>query len=170
MTERYAAEGGTLNFRVWRMLQYTYQEGHILIRPMHNTGPCSGKWTACQDAHDNFFIGASGEAAPCMPVSGFLMMKGISMGNVKKDPLQKILSESKLTDWTLLKLEDIYRVNAKCRECPYRDACCGGCRALAYGLSGDLCGTDPMRCAYFFGGFSDRLNELVKKFTKEPDA
>lgn len=165
LTERYAAEGGTLGFWLWRLLQYRPCGGRIGIVPTHNTGKCSGKWTACQDAHKNFFIGAAGEAAPCMPVSGFLMMQGVSMGNVKKEPLQKLLSESGLTDWTLLKLEDIYRVNEKCRECQYRDACCGGCRALAYGLTGDLCGNDPMRCTYFFGGFYDRLNGLVKQYS-----
>lgn len=165
LIEKYAEQQGPLTLCMWQLLWYHCRGGRVSISPMHHAGESSDGWTACQDAHDNFFIGATGEVAPCMPVSGTLLMRGVSLGNVKETPLQTLLSDSKLTEWTLLTLKDLYRANAKCRECPYRDACCGGCRALAYGLTGDLYGSDPLRCAYFYGGYYDRVNALVRRYT-----
>lgn len=164
LAEKYTEQRGSLTLCIWQLLWYSRRGERVLITPFHNTKKGSPRWTACQDAHDNFFIGATGEIAPCMPLSGTLLMQNISLGNVKKTPLQSLLSDSKLTEWTFLTLEDLYRVNAKCRDCPYRNACRGGCRALAYGMTGDWRGSDPLRCAYFYGGFYDRVNALVDRY------
>jgi len=63
-------------------------------------------------------------------------------GNVCESPLEEIFHESEL----LNSLRDTSLLKGKCGQCPVRNLC-GGSRARAYALTGDLFAEDPC-CAY----------------------
>jgi radical SAM protein with 4Fe4S-binding SPASM domain len=65
-----------------------------------------------------------------------------SAGNLRYRPLGDIYRGSDL----FVALRDPDNLHGKCRECDYRTLC-GGSRARAYAMTGDLFGADPL-CAY----------------------
>ena len=81
------------------------------------------------------FINHRGEVYP----SRFLPL---SAGNVTVQPLAEIYCDSPL----FVSLRDTSKLKGKCGGCPARTVC-GGSRARAYALTGDLFATDPC-CAY----------------------
>jgi radical SAM protein with 4Fe4S-binding SPASM domain len=81
------------------------------------------------------FIDARGEVYP----SRFLPL---SAGNITTQPLSQVYCESSL----FVALRDSSKLKGKCGRCPARNVC-GGSRARAYALTGDLFAEDPC-CAY----------------------
>jgi radical SAM protein with 4Fe4S-binding SPASM domain len=66
----------------------------------------------------------------------------ISAGNVTREPLSEVYSKSPL----LAALRDSSRLKGKCGRCLVRNVC-GGSRARAYAMTGDLFAQEPC-CAY----------------------
>ena len=81
------------------------------------------------------FISHIGDVFP----SGFLPLKG---GNVKRQSLGEIYGSSEL----FVSLRDNSRLKGKCGRCEFRDLC-GGSRARAWAVTGDVFASDPF-CAY----------------------
>jgi len=81
------------------------------------------------------FINYRGEAYP----SRFLPLSG---GDVTRQSLSEVYSESPL----FVSLRDSSRLKGKCGRCPARNVC-GGSRARAYAMTGDLFASDPC-CAF----------------------
>jgi len=81
------------------------------------------------------FIDPTGEVYP----SRFLPL---SAGNVTTQPLSKLFCESPL----FVSLRDSSKLKGRCGRCPARNVC-GGSRARAYAMTGDLFAEDPC-CAY----------------------
>jgi len=81
------------------------------------------------------FINHTGEVYP----SRFLPLSG---GNVTTQPLAEVYCDSPL----LVSLLDSSRLTGKCGRCKFRNVC-GGSRARAYAMTGDLFAPDPC-CAY----------------------
>ena len=102
-----------------------YEPDPVLLRTSRGVG----------DGRGFVFISHTGDVCP----SGFLPLSG---GNVKDQPLSKIYQNSPLFQ----KLRDADCLTGKCGRCEYRYLC-GGSRARAYSLTGDIMGADPY-CAY----------------------
>ena len=85
------------------------------------------------------FISHIGEVYP----SGFLPLKA---GNVKQQPLAEIYRTSEL----FVGLRDNANLKGKCGVCEFRDLC-GGSRARAWSMTGDVFASDPL-CAYMPNG------------------
>ena len=81
------------------------------------------------------FISHTGEVQP----SGFLP---VSAGNVRNASVGDIYRKSEL----FLELRNTDNLRGKCGDCEFREIC-GGSRARAYALSGDIFGADPC-CTY----------------------
>ena len=81
------------------------------------------------------FINEKGEVYP----SRFLPL---SAGNVISQPLSDLFCNSDL----FVSLRDSSKLKGKCGRCPARNVC-GGSRARAYAITGDLFAADPC-CAY----------------------
>ena len=77
------------------------------------------------------FISHRGEVFP----SGFLP---VSAGNVRKSSLAEIYRESPL----FVSLRDTSNLRGKCGACEFREVC-GGSRARAYAVSGDIFAEEP---------------------------
>ncbi|WP_457742111.1 SPASM domain-containing protein [Thermococcus sp.] len=63
----------------------------------------------------------------------------IPVGNVYEQNLSDIWINSDL----LIKLRDRNNLKGSCKSCEYRNIC-GGCRAAAYWITGDVFGEDPI--------------------------
>lgn len=81
------------------------------------------------------FISHTGEVQP----NGFLP---VCAGNVRKASVADIYRNSEL----LKQLRDTANLNGKCGDCEFKEVC-GGSRARAYAVKGDLFTEDPS-CAY----------------------
>ena len=89
------------------------------------------------------FISHTGEVLP----SGFLPL---TAGNVRSDSVGDIYRNSEL----FLELRDTDNLRGKCGDCEFREIC-GGSRARAYALSGDIFAADPS-CVYVPGASAKR--------------
>lgn len=81
------------------------------------------------------FVSHRGDVYPC----GYLPM---NCGNIREERLIEIWDESK----DLARLRDISALEGKCGVCGYKQVC-GGCRARAFGMTGNYLGEEPF-CAY----------------------
>ena len=81
------------------------------------------------------FVSHIGDVYP----SGFLPLKA---GNVKSESLSEIYRSSKL----FVALRDNRNLHGKCGRCEFRELC-GGSRARAWSMTGDVFGSDPL-CTY----------------------
>lgn len=77
------------------------------------------------------FVDAVGKVFPC----GYLP---ISVGDVHTQTLKEILASSAM----LAQLRDVERLEGRCHGCEYAPVC-GGCRARAFGTTGNLFGEEP---------------------------
>ncbi len=113
-------------FRV--MLQRAKQEGRRVTFQSHGmaamTKGCLAGTAVC-------FISRVGQVQPC----GYLP---VAAGNVREQPLSRIWREAEL----FAALRDPGRLEGKCGACEYKTVC-AGCRARAYGVTGDYLAEEP---------------------------
>ena len=88
----------------------------------------------CQAGRTFIGINAEGDVAPCV----HLLDTPVCCGNVREQPLSKILAESEV----MRTLRGKRPVKGKCGRCRYGDSC-RGCRSLAHHLTGDYLAEDP---------------------------
>ncbi len=81
------------------------------------------------------FVSHRGEVFPC----GYLPLEA---GNVRQQPLQEIWESAPL----FAQLRDPNLLSGKCGRCEFKRVC-GGCRARAYGMTGDYLAEEPF-CTY----------------------
>jgi heme b synthase len=81
------------------------------------------------------FISHKGEVFPC----GYLPLPA---GSVREQPLEQIWRDAPI----FKKLRDPELLQGKCRRCEFKRIC-GGCRARAYGMTGNYLGEEPF-CVY----------------------
>lgn len=93
------------------------------------------KSAGCLAGKSFMFISHRGIAQPC----GYLEMDS---GDVRKEGVKKVWEESPV----FTKLRDLRSYQGKCGACRFL-AICGGCRARAYELRGDMLGEEPY-CSY----------------------
>ena len=104
------------------------------------------------DGNGFVFISHTGEIWP----SGFLPL---TAGNVKKDSLVDVYRNSEIFKG----LRDYSKLKGKCGVCEYKSVC-GGSRARAYAVTGELMGSDPF-CVYIPKGYL--ISGEEKKFWNE---
>ena len=120
-----------------------------------------------EDAHicsamlNKVALQANGELIPCAPLAGLFTLRGVRMGNVKRDGLRKLLTESPLADSVDLRVKDKRRFGGKCAACRFFESCQGGCPALSMLFGGSLLSPDDYKCAFFEGGWYDRYCETL---------
>jgi radical SAM protein with 4Fe4S-binding SPASM domain len=119
--------------------------GPQYARLHHETGP-KGSGTpvsGCMGGRGFGFISCRGDVQTC----GFL---DLSAGNLVENGYDfAAIWEGVNDDSPLRKVRDLQAYNGKCGRCAYVKLC-GGCRARAYALTGDVLGEDPI-CWYESG-------------------
>lgn len=89
-----------------------------------------------RDGNGVIFVSHKGEVYP----AGFLPHP--LLGNVRERRLSRLYRDSP----ELIRLRDMDDLTGRCGACEFRWVC-GGSRARAYGMTGELMGSDPL-CAY----------------------
>lgn len=114
-------------------------EGHhyrrTLLQAARAGKPAPGHMIPTRDGKGVLFISHTGEIQP----SGFLPL---TAGNVRTDDLAEVYR----THPIFVTLRDDDALGGKCGQCEYRHVC-GGSRARAYGMSGDMMACEPL-CNY----------------------
>jgi heme b synthase len=117
-------------YRLWR--QDAAARGEKITAASH---AMEAMTKGCLGGQGFAFVSYKGEVQPC----GYLEL---TAGNIRETPFPEIWAHSEL--FRQLRRVDDYR--GKCHSCQYRKVC-GGCRARAYALTGDVLGEDPI-CPY----------------------
>jgi heme b synthase len=117
-------------YRLWR--QDAAARGERITPTTHGLEAMT---KGCLGGQGFAFVSYKGEVQPC----GYLELVA---GNVRETPFAEIWANSQL--FQQLRRVDDYR--GKCHSCQYRKVC-GGCRARAYALTGDVLAADPI-CPY----------------------
>ncbi len=126
-----------------------------------------GKATMCGHVRREMYVSPKGNILPCMSMVGGPIEE--QFPNMLETPLEEILdNQSFYMDIINLRISDYMEHNPECKECEYREACCGGCRAIAVrDHPTDYLAKDLLACEYFKGGWMDRKNAVLRKLTKE---
>jgi radical SAM protein len=98
-----------------------------------------------RDGNGVVFVSHRGDVYP----AGFLPHP--LLGNVKRRPLSEIYRDAP----ALRTLRDMNALTGKCRGCDFKWVC-GGSRARAYAMTGDVLGSDPF-CAYQPAGLPEAV-------------
>ncbi|HVS31400.1 MAG TPA: radical SAM protein [Thermoanaerobaculia bacterium] len=110
----------------------TFEAPHFRRHVLQNVHPAIDQFIAKDVAAEVVFISHTGEVS----VSPFLPM---TAGNVRLQPLSFIAGQSDL----IVALRDPGNLKGKCGRCEYRQVC-GGSRARAFAMTGDLFSSDPL--------------------------
>jgi heme b synthase len=117
-------------YRLWR--QDAHARGEKISPASHGMEAMT---KGCLGGQGFAFVSYKGEVQPC----GYLELPA---GNIRETPFPEIWEGSELFQ----QLRQVDGYHGKCHICQYRKVC-GGCRARAYALSGDVLGDDPI-CPY----------------------
>jgi len=107
-------------------------QGEKLIPRTHGLEAMS---KGCLGGQGFAFVSHEGVVQAC----GYL---DLPAGNIREQPFPVIWQNSELFH----RLRAVEQYHGKCQACQYRKVC-GGCRARAYALTGDVLGDDPI-CPY----------------------
>ncbi len=117
-------------YRLWR--QDAAARGEKVTAAAHGMEAMT---KGCLGGQGFAFVSYRGEVQPC----GYLELVA---GNIRETPFPEIWAQAELFQ-QLRRVDDYH---GKCRVCQYRKVC-GGCRARAYAMTGDVLGDDPI-CPY----------------------
>lgn len=160
--------GCKIRVDVWQFLHYdpvalTYSYHPVQVQ-------CSrykGSIPACKGARGTVAISYNGEIYPCNQTSGTFASAGVSFGNVKKSPLQELLTSGDYLSKVTLPVEQVRAENPVCQSCQYWNCCMGGCRAISLAFTKNYNHFDPSKCAFFKGGW---MEEIDRVFAAAPGA
>ena len=117
-------------YRLWR--QEAAAAGEKITPATHGMEAMT---KGCLGGQGFAFVAYNGVVQPC----GYLELPA---GDIRQAPFSRIWAESVL----FRQLRNLEEYHGKCRRCEYRRVC-GGCRARAYALTGDVLGDEPI-CSY----------------------
>ena len=113
----------------------------------------------CKGNRGMIAVSSSGEVVPCLQMSGYFIEHGISLGNLLKTPLKKLVQESDYLNLATAMLLKQILENDKCSNCKYYKVCNGGCPALGLLYSKDInfYHEDITKCIFFENGWYERV-------------
>jgi heme b synthase len=117
-------------YRLWR--EDAHARGEKITPQTHGMEAMT---KGCLGGQGFAFVSYKGEVQPC----GYLEQVA---GNIRERPFPEIWTNSEL----FMQLRAVNDYHGKCHACQYRKVC-GGCRARAYAMTGDVLMEDPL-CPY----------------------
>ncbi len=152
---QYKKHGLTLPVTIWQSLYLNGKKKAFSILPV-KTSACNYDEDAliCRAlTKSKISVQANGDIIPCAPMAGFLTLHNVKLGNVKRDGLQKLLTEGPLIEniWHTIGEKRTY--SQECRNCRYFENCQGGCPALSLLFRGNIMEPDATKCAFFTGDY-----------------
>ena len=130
------------------------------LRSRHRSDSCP----ACAEALARPYIDADGRLLPCIGSSGAAAAMGVEWGNVYRNSLQELYTDSAFLDHLTLTCGQIKQNEPRCRDCRWKDRCSAGCRAEAMVQGNGITGIDERVCKFYKGGCYERLLALADKY------
>ena len=161
--KKYRDAGLTIPVRFWQVLTLDGRNKIYNIMPVKASRKTFCEYELiCPDVLKKLSVQPNGEIIPCAPMAGILSSRGIHLGNVKQEGLQKMLSEGPLYEQVAYTVKDKMKANPKCASCKYFTHCQGGCPAVGLLFNGSLLGTDDYKCLFFEKGYYKKISEAMK--------
>jgi radical SAM protein with 4Fe4S-binding SPASM domain len=113
----------------------------------------------CLSARNTLYIAADGKLLPCMPLAGLHIQE--EMPSLYDMTVAQALSASLYLERIETPVSALMEHNPGCASCEHRKVCGGGCRASALTEHNDYLGADPATCAFFKGGYEDKIRRAV---------
>lgn len=116
----------------------------------------------CAHVRREMYVSPQGKVLPCMSMVGGPIEQ--KFPNMLEIPLEEILDmDSPYMDIIDARVSDFIEHNPECKDCEWRTACCGGCRAVAVrDHPMDYLARDLVTCKYFKDGWKDRKDEVLR--------
>ncbi len=160
---QYRNSGLHLPVTIWQSLYLNGEKELFHVLPV-KASACRYDENApiCSAMTKKISVQANGNIIPCAPLAGLYTLLGIEMGNVKRDGLQKLLTEGPLIDHVMQTVKEKRSFSEKCAGCRFFKNCQGGCPALSMLFGGNLLSADDYKCAFFENGYYDKYLEVLK--------
>ena len=165
---KYAAGAHRADLSIWQAIELSPQKHVFLLKPVKETHvKYRESLPICSSVRGMIAVGANGNVYPCMQMSGWFDGHGIVLGNVKKDGLRAILTDSDYLNFSCQTVKDRITQNGKCGQCPYLKSCLGGCPALAIlgSEEGDPLAPDPFKCYFYENGYYEKFVDALPGWT-----
>ncbi|MBR4069434.1 MAG: radical SAM protein [Clostridia bacterium] len=146
---------------IWRFVRLDPSRKQYRISAIKHAECYSGKLPVCEGNRHMLSVTANGDMVPCHSFSGLYRTQGISLGNVKTQPLGALLTKSPYLDAVCETLDGLARQNHQCGRCRYFRYCCGGCRAMAALYGNTYYASDPMMCCFFQNRYDRKIRSLL---------
>ena len=161
-TAEYSKEQHKMTIDIWQFLTIFSDIRAFRVRPVECAeGEYRDSLPVCRGNRGKVAVAANGNVYPCMQLSGSYDAKKEFLGNVKTDHLQTLLQGGKYLDEVCATVKTLAQNNRRCALCRYFKYCAGGCRALAFALTGDKLGSDPAKCVFFQKGYYEKIEALL---------
>ena len=166
-SKEYMASGLKMNVEVWQLIRMVPRFKNYELVPLS----CSKdrfniRIPMCKSNRGMIAVTSTGDVVPCLQMSGYLMDKGISLGNLLVTPLKDLIRNSPYLDVAVAPLLVQIMKNDKCADCKYYKACTGGCPALGllYSPDSDFYHEDISKCIFFENGWYERITDSLKEW------
>lgn len=171
MTEflrEYVKTDGRMEIDIWQFVHLwpknrTYRPRAIQL----DEGEFRETIPVCKGNRGLIAVGANGNLYPCHQMSGYYEQHQWILGNVKKEGLQKNLSDGLYLQTVCTTIGELAKHNDKCARCRWFKYCCAGCRAVGLALTGDVFGEDLSKCLFFEKGYLQKLSTAMPEYVFE---
>ena len=132
-------------------------------------GKAYGKAGADELVFYDITASAEGRALTCMPLSNMDEFQQ-AYPKIQEIGVRECLNDSKYMELINTRSTTVLAHNEKCRECPYRNVCLGGCRAAGMLTQpGDILAPDEATCAIYRDGWLRKIVSKVKELRPEAE-
>lgn len=171
--ESYSKNEHKMLVTVWRFFDLDPVKKEFQISGIHGgAGMLQPEEFSCDLIRKVMSIGANGNVYPCFAMSGGLEERGMYLGNIRKEGLKALLTDSPYYQAITICNRDRYEESERCRSCVYFRYCGSGCPALSLTKPESRCNMksyDPMRCVLFENRYDLRLQEAMPSYqNKKP--
>lgn len=153
-----------MDIDVWSYWVHNHGSKRAVIVPDLHSRNSSDNRPACAEALSRPFIDADGRLLPCIAASGLSASMEVEWGNVYRDSLRELYTESDFLDRLSLTCGQIKNDEPRCRDCRWRSICSAGCRVEAMVQGRGLTGVDQRVCRFFDNGCYERLRAIADKY------
>lgn len=168
LSREYLDSGMQMSVDIWQYLTlFPKQKSYSLSTINCTAKEFNIRIPMCKGNRGMIAISSSGEVVPCLQMSGWLIERGISLGNVHKTPLKELVKDSEYLNLATATLFKQIINNDKCSSCDYYKACTGGCPALGLLYSKEHFNyyhEDITKCYFFENGYYEKTINTLKDY------
>ena len=164
---QYFEDGMPLSMQIGILLDVDKDRKRMFIPAARGTdNERAASMPVCGVIKKALYIAANGKVLPCMTFSGHSLEKNFD--SIFDRPLKEIINDSYYSECANATCAQCIENNERCADCQYKWACIAGCRACACDNGKtDYYGIDENTCAFFKGGYFEKVADIVEEKSKE---